>query len=76
MKRYDKSRSQGRKQPLETLLAHARRVPITLRNWWNALPGKQLTRRGIMELTDEQRSELGLPRRRVSASQFRTSGQL
>jgi hypothetical protein len=69
MNRYDKSRH-------ETVLARARRIPMAVWNWWNELPGKQLTRRGIMELTDDQRSELGLPRRRASASQFRTSGRL
>lgn len=30
---------------------------------WNALPQHQLTRRGLMELTDEQLDELGMPRR-------------
>ena len=30
---------------------------------WNALPQHQLTRRGLMELGDEQLAELGLPPR-------------
>ena len=62
---YEKSRGDG-------MLAHIVSIPATLQNWWNRLPNKQLTRRGIMELTDEQVSELGLPRRSVRADRLRS----
>jgi uncharacterized protein YjiS (DUF1127 family) len=32
--------------------------------WWNGLPRKRLTRRGLMELSDDQLAELGMPARR------------
>lgn len=32
--------------------------------WWSALPDKQLTRRGLMELPGDELSELGLVRER------------
>lgn len=38
--------------------------------WWNSLPPKQLTRRGLMELSDEQLMELGLPRRKPFGAQL------
>ena len=31
---------------------------------WNALPQHQLTRRGLMELGEDELAELGMPRRR------------
>ncbi|MFE0014017.1 hypothetical protein ACFWXH_04170 [Mesorhizobium sp. NPDC059054] len=34
-----------------------------LLRWWNVLPQHQLTRRGLMELDDEQLAELGMPPR-------------
>jgi len=47
-------------EPARSSLA---RLLERLAGGWNALPQHQLTRRGLMELDDEELAEIGMPRR-------------
>lgn len=49
--------------PIHTVRSPFARWVERLARSWKALPQHQLTRRGLMELGDEELAELGLPRR-------------